>query len=121
MKLKSITFIVSSLILVSCIENEKSSSSAEDAFAKIDKKTESLFTKEDRKKSYQNSVALSEEKSNSFKKNITYNGYGASVKNNKTNNKSKSELNSSSEKKKKVNYSYRRTSSSQTYSAYSTN
>jgi len=117
---KTIILLVPILAFVACLEKEKTSNSAEDAFAKIDKKTESLFTKDDRKKSYQNSVAIAEEKSKSFKKNVNYNGYGASMKNNKSSSKSQKKSNTS-EKKKNGNYSYQRSSSSQTYSAYSTN
>ena len=59
--------------------------------------------------------------SKSFKKNVAYNGYGASVKKSQPNLESKKTLKASSKKKNSKNFSYKRTSSSQTYSAYSTN
>ena len=118
MNSRVIILFVSILINFSCGDKEKSSNSAEDAFAKIDKKGETLFTEEDRKKSYEKSIALSNERNTSLKKNVTYNGYGASPK------KTKSVKNISSKSrgdKKNVNYSYQRNKTSQTYSAYSTN
>ena len=39
---KTIILLVPILAFVACLEKEKTSNSAEDAFAKIDKKTESL-------------------------------------------------------------------------------
>ena len=122
MRLKSIIYLASTISIISCSGNKKSSANnAEDAFAKIDKKTEALFTKDDRQKSYQNSIAITNEKSKSFKKNVAYNGYGASVKKSQPNLESKKTLKASSKKKNSKNFSYKRTSSSQTYSAYSTN
>ena len=41
--------------------NSKSSENAENAFSKIDKKNESLFTKDERKRNYKNSIAAAEE------------------------------------------------------------
>ena len=121
MILRSI-YLVSFMFIVSCSGNGNSNDEkAEEAFAKIDKKTEALFTKEDRKKSYQNSIAIVAEKSKSLKKNVTYNGYGASVKKNQPSIDSKKTTKASSKKKSGKSYSYKRTSSSQTYSAYSTN
>lgn len=104
----------------SCQEKEKTSTSAEAAFAKIDVKNETLFTEEDKKRSYEKSLAISNERNASLKKNVTYNGYGASVNKNQHNSKSKKKSNTP-KKKKSTNYSYKRSSSSQTYSAYSTN
>ena len=122
MRLKSIIYLASIISIISCSGNKKSSANnAEDAFAKIDKKTEALFTKDDRKKSYQNSIAIASEKNKSFKKNVAYNGYGASVKKSQPNLKSNKTSKASSKKKDSKKFSYKRTNSSQTYSAYSTN
>tara|TARA_S200000501_G_C20609786_1_gene649766 strand:+ start:324 stop:680 length:357 start_codon:yes stop_codon:yes gene_type:complete len=118
MNLRVIILFVSILINLSCGDKEKSSNSAEDAFAKIDKKGETLFTEEDRKKSYKKSIALSNERNTSLKKNVTYNGYGASPKKMESVPKINSK---STEEKKNINYSYKRNRTSQTYSAYSTN
>lgn len=118
MNSRVIILFVSILINFSCGDKEKSSNSAEDAFAKIDKKGETLFTEEDRKKSYEKSIALSNERNTSLKKNVTYNGYGASPKKTKSVKKISSK---SRGDKKNVNYSYQRNKTSQTYSAYSTN
>ena len=104
----------------SCQEKEKSSNSAEAAFAKIDMKNENLFTEEDKKRSYEKSIAISNERNTSLRKNVTYNGYGASSNKNQYNSKSKKKSNTT-KKKKSANYSYKKSSSSQTYSAYSTN
>tara|TARA_X000000950_G_C13646800_1_gene549952 strand:- start:317 stop:673 length:357 start_codon:yes stop_codon:yes gene_type:complete len=118
MNSRVIILFVSILINFSCGDKEKTSNSVEDAFAKIDKKTETLFTEEDRKKSYEKSISLSYERNTSLKKNVTYNGYGAKPK--KT--KSVSKISSKSlGDKKNVKYSYQRNKTSQTYSAYSTN
>ena len=47
MRFKIIVFILSSTFVISCDENKNTSNkNVEDAFAKIDKKNESLFTKE---------------------------------------------------------------------------
>ena len=122
MRLKSIIYLASTISIISCSGNKKSSANkAEDAFAKIDKKSEALFTKDDRKKSYQNSIAIASEKNKSFKKKVAYNGYGASVKNIQPNLKSNKTSEAFSKKKESKKFSYKRTSSSQTYSAYSTN
>ena len=115
----SILFVLVFTIF-SCQEKEKPSNSAEAAFAKIDMKNKTLFTEEDKKRSYEKSIALSNERNSSLKKNVTYNGYGASVNKNQHNSKSKKKSNSP-KKKKNASYSYKRSSSSQTYSAYSTN
>ena len=70
------------------------------------------------KKSYQKSIALSNERNTSLKKNVTYNGYGASPKKMESVPKINSK---STQEKKNINYSYQRNRTSQTYSAYSTN
>jgi hypothetical protein len=118
MNSRIIILFVAILINFSCGDKEKASNSVEDAFAKIDKKTETLFTEEDRKKSYEKSISLSNERNSSLNKNVTYNGYGATSK--KT--KSVSEISSKSlAEKKNVKHSYQRSKTSQIYSAYSTN
>ena len=116
-----VLFFCISLFFSSC--KETSSNNGEDevlkAFNKIDIKEENLFTKEDRKNNYKNSISQNLDKKVSLKSKVTYNGYGA--KTNKKTNKTQSEssINSNSPSKK-VNYSYQ-SNSPQTYSTYSTN
>lgn len=113
--------IVTTLIFISCDEkNSKQSTSDEviDAFSKIDAKSQNLFTQEDRKNNYKNSVAVNIDKKSSLKKNVSYNGYGSnSVKQSNTSKKKKS---SSPKNKKKSDYSYK-SKTPQTFSTYSTN
>ena len=49
MKIKTCIFCLIIAISFSCTNNSSSANDAENAFAKIDKKNESLFTKEERK------------------------------------------------------------------------
>tara|TARA_B100000963_G_C22077811_1_gene430932 strand:- start:140 stop:493 length:354 start_codon:yes stop_codon:yes gene_type:complete len=102
----------------SCSERNDSNSDSNviDAFAKIDKKEEGLFTKEDRRKNYKNSLVNNLDKKESLEKNISYNGYGSSKKK-----KEKNKAISLKSKNKKANYSYQTNSAPQTYSTYSTN
>ena len=107
------------LVLLSC-SSENKSSSGEDvlkAFSKIDKKNENLFTQEDRKNKFKNSIVRNLDKKESLSKNVSYNGYGStpSKKDNTKNKTSKKNI-----KTKKVNYSYQN-NSPQTFSTYSTN
>ena len=92
-----------------------SSSKAEDAFSKIDKKSESLFTKQDRVNNYKKSIAKAESLNKSLKENANYSGYGAT-----TVNKKSPKLKKENSPKKKVNYGSK-SINSQVYSAYSTN
>ena len=106
--------------LLSCSTENKSPSGEDalEAFSKIDKKNENLFTQEDRKNKFKNSIVRNLDKKESLSKNVSYNGYGStpSKKDNSSNNK-KSKKDT---KTKKVNYSYQN-NSPQTYSTYSTN
>ena len=108
------------LLIFSCSDENKSISGEDalEAFSKIDKKNENLFTQEDRKNKFKNSIVRNLDKKESLSKNVSYNGYGAtpSKKGNTSNNK-KSKKDT---KTKKVNYSYQN-NSPQTYSTYSTN
>ena len=92
--------------------DSNSDSTALDAFAKIDKKEEGLFTKDDRRKNYKNSLVNNLDKKESLENNISYNGYGSSKKKEE---KKLKKIN------KKANYSYQTNSAPQTYSTYSTN
>lgn len=109
------------LIFVSCSEknsNQTSSDEVLNAFSKIDAKSQNLFTQEDRKNNYKNSVAVNIDKKSSLKKNVSYNGYGSnSVKQSDASKKKKS---SSPKNKKNINYSYK-SKTPQTFSTYSTN
>tara|TARA_A100001011_G_scaffold394767_1_gene487946 strand:- start:1436 stop:1795 length:360 start_codon:yes stop_codon:yes gene_type:complete len=104
----------------SCSERNDSNSDSTviDAFAKIDKKEEGFFTKEDRRKNYKNSLVNNLDKKESLEKNISYNGYGSSKKQKEKNKLTSLKLKS---KNKKTNYSYQTNSAPQTYSTYSTN
>ena len=115
MRFKIIVFILSSTFVISCDENKNiSNKNVEDAFAKIDKKNESLFTKEDRKKNYQKSISAAEENKKSIaNNNVIYNGYGSSPKK-----KKRTEIKTTNKTNNKVNY---KSSAPVTYSAYSTN
>ncbi len=103
----------------SCQENTKNSftsnSDVEDAFAKIDNKNKSLFTKEERLKSYQKTISLSEKNKKSLNK-TTYNGYGAASKQ-----KSLKRSKEKPQNKKKKNYTYKRNSNQHITSTYATN
>lgn len=124
MYIKSFISFVLIFFLSSCAEknNTDSSDNAVNSFAKIDKKNESLFTKEDRKKSYIDAISEADKNRNSLKNNVAYNGYGAAAANSKkSSSKSKNKETSKASIKKKTNYSYIKSSAPQTYSAYSTN
>ena len=113
-------FITVGLIFISCDEKKSNSNNEEvlNAFSKIDAKSQNLFTQEDRKYNYKNSVAVNIDKKSSLKKNVSYNGYGSnSVKQSDNSKKKKS---SSPKNKKKTNYSYK-SKTPQTFSTYSTN
>ena len=114
-------FISMALIFVSCNEKSSNKTSSEEvlnAFSKIDAKNQNLFTQQDRKINYKNSVAVNIDKKSSLKKNVSYNGYGSnSVKQSDASKKKKS---SSPKNKKKTNYSYK-SKTPQTFSTYSTN
>ncbi len=114
-------FISMALIFVSCNEKSSNQTSSEEvlnAFSKIDAKNQNLFTQQDRKIYYKNSVAVNIDKKSSLKKNVSYNGYGSNSV--KQSNISKKEKVKSSEKNKKNNYTYK-SKTPQTYSTYSTN
>lgn len=114
-------FCIVTLIFISCDEkNSKQSTSDEviDAFSKIDEKSKNLFTQEDRKNNYKNSIAVNIDKKSSLKKNVSYNGYGSNSV--KQSNISKKKKSSNLKNKKKSNYSYK-SKTPQTFSTYSTN
>ncbi|MFL2603447.1 MAG: hypothetical protein ACJ0PP_00760 [Flavobacteriaceae bacterium] len=81
---------------------QNQSKNARDSFSKIDKKDQALFTKEERKKRYENSLAISNGNKSSLKKNVTYNGYGS--KSNTKKNSVKKKINNTEKKKKKASY-----------------
>ena len=116
MRSKILLFILSITLVISCDENSnKSSENIEDAFAKIDKKNESLFTKAERKKKYQESITAAEKNRKSISNSdATYNGYG-SLSEIRREKKSKPTSKVSSK-----NIKYKR-SAPVTFSAYSTN
>ena len=100
-----IIIIFSSIFILNCSDknsDQKKSKDARDSFSKIDKKDQALFTKEERKKRYENSLAISKENKSSLKNNVTYNGYGSKSKTKKDNLKQKT--NSSKRTKKKASY-----------------
>ena len=112
------------LFFISCgtnkKDNVKSAEKALDAFSKIDKQNEDLFTKKDRIAAYKSSIESSENQSKSLNKKSTYNGYGSQNKNGNLKGKKKKNINSE-QQNKKVNYSLKRNNTSQTFSTYSTN
>ena len=100
-----IIIIFSSIFILNCSDknsDQKKSKDARDSFSKIDKKDQALFTKEERKKRYENSLAISNENKSSLKKNVTYNGYGS--KSNTKKNSVKKKINNTEKKKKKASY-----------------
>ncbi len=114
-KTKSILYLIMTISIIGCAETvNESSKDVENAFAKIDKKNESLFTKDARKRKYQESIAAAEENKKSNANEAIYNGYGSSKKREK---KNKTEIKN---KKKSPKKKYK-TSAPITYSAYSTN
>ena len=80
----------------------------------MDKKNESLFTKEERKRNYKESIATAEENQKPIDQKVIYNGYGY---NSSNKSKSKTEI----KKKKTSSKKKYKTSAPITYSAYSTN
>ena len=98
-----IIIIFSSIFILNCSDknsDQQKSKDARDSFSKIDKKDQALFTKEERKKRYENSLAISNENKSSLKKNVTYNGYGS--KSNTKKNSVKKKINN--KEKKKASY-----------------
>ena len=114
MKIKTYFFSLVIAISFSCTNNSSSANDAENAFAKIDKKNESLFTKEERKRNYKESIAAAEENQKPIDQKVIYNGYGY---NSSSKSKSKTEI----KKKKTSSKKKYKTSAPITYSAYSTN
>ena len=116
MNSKILLSILSIILVMSCGENSsKSSENIEDAFAKIDKKNESLFTKAERKKKYQESISAAEKNRNSVSNNdATYNGYGSSSE------ITREKKSNPTSKVTNKNIKYKR-SAPVTFSAYSTN
>ena len=120
-----ITFNISILItlfFVGCKtqENNSKKSDGVEAFSKIDKKSESLFTKKDRVNNYKKSIAKAESLNKSLKQNANYSGYGATAINNKSQKLKKDKTEKETIPKKKTNYDSK-SLNSQVYSAYSTN
>ena len=116
--------IILLLILVSCkTDNSVSSSSKSktDAFAKIDKKSKKLFTKDDRINNYKKSVSQSENLKKSLNKNTNYSGYGSVNNSNKDILKDESNKELTQNKKSKTKYKYNKSNKTNVYSAYSTN
>ena len=100
-----IIIILTSIFILNCSDknsDQQKSKDARDSFSKIDKKDQALFTKEERKKRYENSLAISNGNKSSLKKNVTYNGYGAASKTKKNN--TKKQINITGKKKKKASY-----------------
>jgi len=115
MKINSVLLVLLVFFIIACEEKgDQSSNDAENAFAKIDKKNESFFTKEERKIKYRESIAAAEENKKSYDDNAVYDGYGSSLKKSKKNKVKKVGSKTSS----KVKY---KSSAPVTYSAYSTN
>tara|TARA_B100001559_G_C16015810_1_gene401131 strand:- start:162 stop:527 length:366 start_codon:yes stop_codon:yes gene_type:complete len=112
--------IILQLIFVNCGSEDKNSSESKkvEAFKKIKQKSASLFNKESRINSYKNSVANTENLKSSLNKNDKYSGYGSSKKEKTTKSEKNQEESIQKIKTKKVNF---RSSSSNVYSAYSTN
>jgi len=123
MKNKSFHFIffLPLLIALSCDNGNVNlnKSNSEKAFAKIDLKNSNSFTKEERRKAYNTSLNSVNNKKSLLKKNVTYNGYGSSVKEKKKSNQKEVDV---IKKKPKKKSAYRKDMlNSQIYSAYSTN
>ncbi|MAV78634.1 MAG: hypothetical protein CMC22_00075 [Flavobacteriaceae bacterium] len=101
-------------------ENKSKESDGVEAFSKIDKKSESLFTKKDRVNNYKKSIAKAESLNKSLKENANYSGYGATAINNKSQKLKEDKTKTENILKKKTNYDSK-SLNSQVYSAYSTN
>tara|TARA_A100001011_G_scaffold339521_1_gene371018 strand:- start:287 stop:664 length:378 start_codon:yes stop_codon:yes gene_type:complete len=120
---KFVSALIIILILISCqteVAGSSSSKSKVDAFAKIDKKSKKLFTKDDRIENYKKSVSQSESLKKSLNKNANYSGYGATAINKKSQKLNKVKTKKENLPKKKTNYGSK-SINSQVYSAYSTN
>ena len=91
-----------------------------EAFQKVDNKKKVLFTKEDRQKKYEESIALRKKTRTSLAENVTYSGYGASSSTKKSTSTKKDKDVKESFQKKKIKYNSK-SLNSQVYSAYSTN
>ena len=120
-----ITFNISVLIMLFFVgcktkENTSKKSDGVEAFSKIDKKSESLFTKKDRVNNYKKSIAKAESLNKSLKENANYIGYGATAINKKSQKLKKDKTKKENLPKKKTNYDSK-SLNSQVYSAYSTN
>lgn len=118
-----INLILLPIVLICCgpknkKDNTKNSDKALNAFSKIDKQSEELFTKNDRIAAYKNSIETSENQTKSLNKKSTYNGYGSKNKSQKI--KSNDNI-SEKQKNKKSKYSLKKGGSTQTFSTYSTN
>ena len=114
-----ISIILFQLVLSSCTSKQEKTyqSNKVEAFEKINEKSKALFNKDARINSYKNSITNTENLRSSLEKNNKYDGYGASKK--KTTKIKKQQKNPYQNKKtKKVNF---RPSSSDVFSAYSTN
>ena len=78
-----ILFTTFLLMFIFCENSDKTKSdfrdNSEEAFAKIDKKNNGAFTKEDRRKAFNKSLSSMEKTKNSLKNNVSYNGYGANL------------------------------------------
>lgn len=107
------------LILSSCGPKEEKTyqSNEVEAFEKINEKSKAFFNKDARISNYKNSITNTENLRASLKKNNKYSGYGASKKETAKIEKQQKTPNQN-KKTKKVNF---RPSSSDVFSAYSTN
>ncbi len=115
--MKKLVFLFVLILFFSCTNEENLSSSNNNSmssFKRIDKKSDELFTKQERKSAYQKSVSDKSSVKKSLNKNRNYNGYGS------LNSKKKSKSNKiySSNKKTKTQ---RPKSNNVGYSAYATN
>ena len=118
-------FILHLLLILFCLSCEdvskkQSSDNAVDAFSKIDKVSESNFTKNDRIKTYKKSIARADELKKSLNKKEIYSGYGASSIPRENANTSENNIVNKNSQKKKKTYNTK-SFNSQVYSAYSTN
>tara|TARA_B100002052_G_C15683146_1_gene507166 strand:+ start:110 stop:457 length:348 start_codon:yes stop_codon:yes gene_type:complete len=115
--MKKIFFLSISILFFSCTNEENISSSNNNSmssFERIDKKSDELFTKQERKNAYQKSVSDKSSVKKSLNNNRNYNGYGSL----KSKKKSKTKNKYSQNKKIKTQ---RPKSNNVGYSAYATN
>ena len=117
------TSILSMFVFCENSENNKSNliDKSEEAFARIDKKNIDAFTKEDRRRAFNNSVSTIEKTKKSLSNNVSYNGYGSSSISKKTTLANNSKVETKKQRKKKSAYSAPNALNSQVFSAYSTN